>query len=250
MSNEEKIWHLIENPLPVVKTKYNNEVIKPDFKVEIVEADAIKTEYGEEDTSSDGFTCPKCHAHFLLSDTFVKHIKEHDNLHFSNKLEKSDKDKCISDRSSDKRRKNEESGLEYRLINNTDEKTYKCEVCSRSFAQKSHLTEHTRTHTGEKPFKCELCSQFFSQKSALTRHRRTQTGEKPFKCQSCSQSFAQRSGLVTHSRTHTGEKLYKCKVCSKAFTRKASLTDHTRTHTGEKPFRCELCSKSFPRKKT
>ena len=277
ISNEEKIVHdLQENPLPVIVkteiiqsvmgTEYSNGFPIPTVKVE--KTDHIKTEYDEESTRSNGFTCPKCQAHFLMSDVFVNHIREH-HLCSNNELEQSDKSECIFDR------ENEETCLEYniKLIDNTqeekfkrsrsssrkshltvhamihtDKKSFKCEFCSRYFAYRSALINHTRTHTGEKPFKCFVCSRTFSRKSNLTVHARIHTGEKPFKCEVCSQCFAHRSALITHTRTHTGEKPFKCELCSQSFAYRSALITHTRTHTGEKPFKCKLCNRSFAEK--
>ena len=42
-------------------------------------------------------------------------------------------------------------------------KLFKCDICMKSFAWKSHLTIHSYTHTGEKPFKCNFCSKSYSE---------------------------------------------------------------------------------------
>ena len=111
-----------------------------------------------------------------------------------------------------------------------DAKCYKCEICEKSFKQKSSLTSHYYIHSGEKPFSCGICGKSFSQRSNLKSHERTHTGELPFTCVICGKGFTQASNLLTHSRTHTGEKPFSCDICGKGFTQKGNLVKHSKAH--------------------
>lgn len=51
-----------------------------------------------------------------------------------------------------------------------------------------------------KPFRCEYCSKPFAQKFHLNQHRRLHTGERPFKCYSCDKSYTSKNKLVDHCR--------------------------------------------------
>ncbi|XP_037784752.1 zinc finger protein 267-like [Penaeus monodon] len=135
-----------------------------------------------------------------------------------------------------------------------------CEVCSKKFSAKSHITIHMRVHTKEKPYSWDICNNAFPSKSDLVKHIRVHTKEKPYMCEICKKDFSYSTSLVNHMRkpnlarhirVHTKEKPYICETCNKAFSERSSLVRHMknqylvpnmRLHRKETPSICELCN--------
>ena len=88
--------------------------------------------------------------------------------------------------------------------NPKDKTDLNCDICGESFACRSDLKQHKKSHVEHKPFKCEYCNKAFRAKTKLVYHERGHTGERPFTCDICGKAFARKEILVLHERTHTG----------------------------------------------
>ena len=57
-----------------------------------------------------------------------------------------------------------------------------CDVCTKTFAKREHLTKHLRIHKSDnKRYSCEYCQKAFRDRYELVRHTRRHTGDFPFR---------------------------------------------------------------------
>jgi KRAB domain-containing zinc finger protein len=116
---------------------------------------------------------------------------------------------------------------------------FTCLTCSKSFSHKYTLEQHQAVHTEERKFKCKVCSFSTKYNSHLAAHRRTHEGN-VHHCtfEGCQYWSAKFTLLKAHLRAHNGDKCFKCDQCGKGFVEAGQLRRHTKTHSVAKPFPC------------
>ena len=108
------------------------------------------------------------------------------------------------------------------------------------------LQSHAKIHTQEFSFTCNRCDKTFRHKNSLVLHERVHTGGKPYKCNTCNNTFSQSTHLLTHKRSVHSALTEECKVCRKKFQSSEYARKHeVSMHSNTKDFQCEKCMKMF-----
>ena len=107
-----------------------------------------------------------------------------------------------------------------------------CDTCGKGFKCQSALITHARYHTGQKPFACNVCDKSYSQKSQLKKHKALKHGvENLFYCCECDEVFTDKVELAYHAKTHSvSDHAFTCHDCGKIFMREGDLESHVAVH--------------------
>lgn len=94
---------------------------------------------------------------------------------------------------------------EDKTTSGSEQKTYSCGFCHKTFLFKSKYHEHLPVHTSARPFECHMCTRTYKYKYDLRVHMRTHLGipTKSTICPFCSEKFATNKLLRSHMKeTH------------------------------------------------
>lgn len=150
----------------------------------------------------------------------------------------------------------------------TEETTFKCSQCPKSYAQANNLSRHMQSVHKQLRFFCDLCDKSFSQSTTLKKHKmlkhncdvvekckaestpKVEQSTKLFYCKLCPKSYTLPNNLARHMNTDHRKLRYSCNYCSKQFTQNSSLQEHQNNihkdlQDGSTSFICDHCMQSF-----
>ena len=112
----------------------------------------------------------------------------------------------------------------------TENNTFKCTTCNKSYSQKKKLKRHMKTVHSNEEFECNTCNKSYSNKEALKRHLQFVHSNEKFKCSKCNKSYSNKDNLNRHMKfVHVNDKKtnktsqFKCLICGTTFLHKHSL---------------------------
>ena len=132
--------------------------------------------------------------------------------------------------------------------NQSENRRYTCQYCSKTFQKMHYLRIHAKLHTTARPFDCVLCKRTFKTKQCLKRHMISHSEDKPYSCTICEKRFSNKDYLPTHMLIHTGVKRHLCNICHKEFTLSGTLRVHMLKHSSERAHVCTICRKMYKHK--
>uniref|UniRef100_A0A1B0DF01 C2H2-type domain-containing protein n=1 Tax=Phlebotomus papatasi TaxID=29031 RepID=A0A1B0DF01_PHLPP len=154
------------------------------------------------------------------------------------------------------------SRLENHKVCHKDGKPHECSQCGKTFKWTFAYSRHMKIHfdTGAKTFKCQICGKSYRFERYLKIHEKNVHGKKEkYPCKWCNQEFFSQAELQVHWKNHSQGVFFsntntniskivsdlQCTECGRFFSSRDSLKKHMVIHTGRFPFTCDICGKGF-----
>lgn len=134
----------------------------------------------------------------------------------------------------------------------SNERSFTCEICSKSFKTRSNLNVHIKMHNNQRDHHCTICTQSFFTTSHLKAHVKIHLKDESYKCElpECGKTFIHLSSYKKHQAFHSGIKNHQCAVCLRNFSQVCHLREHLKIHSNERNHVCGQCNKAFRRPDT
>ncbi|XP_072319957.1 uncharacterized protein [Eucyclogobius newberryi] len=115
-----------------------------------------------------------------------------------------------------------------------------CPICvDRHFRGINKLVRHMRSHTQQKPYKCPVCSVTFSQTYHLLRHVRKKHDGGEHVCSLCGVALSSATELQDHKKRHPPESV-PCPLCQEVCPSPSAFAAHIKAHCKTPPSQEEL----------
>ncbi|XP_062542371.1 uncharacterized protein LOC134210337 [Armigeres subalbatus] len=143
------------------------------------------------------------------------------------------------------------------LMEKSDEQSFQCNVCQKSFEDYSRLRSHKRIVHKARKHKCPLCERTYPYRKPLLVHMESHKSEsgpaEEFECGECHKIYPSFKALHYHvSNGHVRKKAiessntsFDCPKCDKSFPTMAQTKLHMRTIHSSKENRCHICNQTF-----
>lgn len=134
----------------------------------------------------------------------------------------------------------------------SDERSFTCDICSKSFKTSSNLNVHIKIHKNQRDHPCNMCSMSFFTSSHLKAHIGVHLNVTNYECSEpeCGKTFIHLSSYKKHLNFHKGIKSHVCGICERSFSQLCHLREHLKIHTNERSHICPDCNKAFRRPDT
>ena len=92
------------------------------------------------------------------------------------------------------------------IVVKSAEGKFKCAQCTAKFDTAQDLSLHMRLHAEKQAgdYRCDMCYKSFSQRSLLKQHQESHVGEVVYECTECDKAFAFPHLLEEHQQSHAG----------------------------------------------
>lgn len=190
-------------------------------------------------SSQKSVKCHFCDKNFDKS-VYDEHLRTHDKTFFH----------CTHD-GCDKKFKRKSSLRKHNYLHKGKFK-YECQECSLTFIDltKFEVHKNTKHKTDDtKSYKCNLCEKSFASLEYLKRHQVFHSDEYRYKCSVCDQKFKWMTSFQIHQTIHVQKKtMVECSQCYKRFFNQRTLERHLQIHKNVK-YKCMLCERVVSNRK-
>ena len=186
--------------------------------------------------------CDECGKVLITAEAFNSHMKKH----HMNKDHSEDITVNISTKTSSDTVENQNEGIVNGTVEDSDEKSYECDLCEKFFATKKELKRHNKAcHSND--LQCDQCGEIFTSVESLDHHRKRHHSENTVSISmetSRDTVENQNEGISNRTEEDSNEKSYQCDLCEKLLATSKELNKRKKA-CHKKDLQCDQCGKSF-----